>query len=282
MSVGIFLLIRSSATSGASAASGSLGEMRLWMFDIGQGDALFLEAPDGTQLLMDGGRDSKVLAKLGAVMKPWDRTIDYVVSSHLDADHIGGLPSVLERYEVKDIWGNGETQRDTKIAKRFNLAVGEEGAVVRSVRAGEKYDVGGVTVDVLSPDAMPDTPDDTSANNHSVVLKLTYGDTTILLTGDIEKEVEEAIAPSMGDIDILKAGHHGSSSSNSQYFLDTITPEIALISAGADNSYGHPHVVVLHRFADRNIEVFRTDQQGDILVKSTGGEPTVSAERLPY
>lgn len=256
------------------------GELRVWFFDVGQGDATFIETPDGHQILIDAGRDDAVLAKLGSVMPPWDRAIDVVVATHPDADHVGGLASVLERYDVARVVSNGD-EKDTDVAAAFLEARdAEPGAVLEIGRKGSALVFGDVTLTELWPTEASIVDED--ANVASIVYLLSYGDTTVLLTGDATESVEFDILRSVGDLDVLKAGHHGSRTSSAYEFIRATTPVVAIISSGENNTYGHPHPAILKRFADLGVGVFRTDEDGDVLLVSDGGEPFVGPAPLPF
>ncbi len=255
-------------------------ELRIWFFDIGQGDAIFIETPDGHQILIDGGPDRDILTKLGQVMLPWDRTIDVVVGTHLDADHIGGLAAVLDRYDVRTVVSNGD-KKDTSVAAGFIEARDEEAdADLVMGRVGLVLRFGDVTLREIWPTETG--VQDQDANVGSIVYRLDYGETSVLLTGDATESVEKEIAFDVGDIDVLKAGHHGSITSSSYDFLSAIDPEFVVISCGENNRYGHPHPVILKRFSDLLVRTFRTDQDGDILLTSGGGEPLIRAAPLPF
>lgn len=255
--------------------------LTVWFLDVGQGDAIFIEMPTGEQVLVDGGRGSAVLAKLGSVMWPWDRSIDVVIPTHPDADHIGGLPGVFERYDVSNVYQSGAVA-DTDIDRALRAAIEAEGAQVLLVSEREAFIFGNVSLDVLSPVRPLPGEFVEDRNDESVVVLLTYGDTSVLLTGDAESGAEATFGALAGDVDVLKAGHHGSRTSSSESFLQIVTPEIAIISAGADNSYGHPHPAVLDRLNRAGAKVLRTDLDGDILLRSWGGEPEVFASPLPF
>jgi len=254
------------------------GELSVWFFDVGQGDAIFIETPNGEQILIDGGVNDEVLSKLGAVMWPLDRTLDLVIATHADADHITGLVEVFDRYEVEVVMTNGESA-NTQVAKAFDLALEGEGAELFEVRAGEQVVFEEVILEFVWPNEEVLTK--TDRNEQSVVVLLTYGETSILLTGDAEQS-ELEFARSVGDIDVLKVGHHGSSSSTSYDFVQMVDPEHAVISCGFENRYGHPHPVVLDRLEDVGSAVYRTDIMGDIHLTSTGGEPIVEAQPLSF
>lgn len=263
-----------------SRATVASGELRVWFFDVGQGDATLIVTPDGHQILIDGGPDRAVLSKLGEVMPPWDRTLDAVVATHPDADHIGGLAAVLDRYEVARVVYNGD-DKDTSVADAFNAArEAEPGAVVELGRRGSVLAFGDVTLTELWP--APSALRDEDTNVASIVYRLDYGDTSVLLMGDATEAVESQVASSAGDVDVLKAGHHGSATSSSYAFIQAVSPELAVISCGEDNRYGHPHPAVVDRFLELGAAILRTDLDGDILLTSDGGEPIVRAAPLPF
>lgn len=257
------------------------GELHVWFFDIGQGDAIFIETPTGEQILVDGGPDAGVLAKLGSVMAPWDKTIDAIVLTHPHADHVAGLVPVLERYDVVAIYDSGAMNR-TGTMETFNEDAADERTVYHHVDETDRFAFGDVILDVVAPTSTREGTVPEDPNEASVVILLTFGETTLLLTGDATADIEGEIANAVGDIDVLKVGHHGSMTSSSYAFLETTTPEIGVISVGAENTYGHPHPAILKRLAERNIRVLRTDQDGDILLISDGGEPTVEPSPLPF
>ena len=254
--------------------------LKVWFFDVGQGDAIFIETPNGQQILVDGGPNNSILQKLSSVMWPWDHTIDAIVVTHPDADHITGLVSVLERYQVKTVYETG-VRGGTTMIQAFDRAIVEEQSQNNFVREGQSYNWDGVQVFVRWPteEAVKIQKD---RNNTSIVLELVYGDTSILLTGDAEETIEEEIGFSVGDIDVLKVGHHGSKTSTSVQFLKAISPEVAVIPVGADNSYGHPHPIILERLKQVGASILRTDLDGDILLVSDSENYHVSPAFLPF
>jgi competence protein ComEC len=249
------------------------GDLTVWVFDIGQGDAIFIDGPE-KQVLIDGGPDAKVLEKLSAVMMPWNRSIDTVVLTHPHADHVNGLLPVLERYAVTNVYDSGQGY-DTAEFKEFeNLAPRH-----RAIIAGEQIDLGGgATLTALWPESSYDNKEISDPNDGSVVFLLEYGDTTMLLAGDAGVDEEETWTSP--HVDVLKAGHHGSRTSSSEDLLQTITPNAAIISVGAVNDYGLPDEDVQSRFAKSGIIVYRTDIHGDIRVRTLGGEPEISTLNL--
>ncbi|MBI5369622.1 MBL fold metallo-hydrolase [Candidatus Uhrbacteria bacterium] len=254
--------------------------LRVWFFDIGQGDGILILTPHGEQIVVDGGPDQTILRKLPQVMWPWDHHIDTVVITHPDADHITGSVGVLERYEVKNIFETG-VRGGTQVIDEFARAEAEEGASVRLVRKGDSFVFDGVSLDILWPtDQAVVTKKD--RNDTSVVVRVRYGQTSLLLTGDATSAIEPDFARAVGDVDVLKAGHHGSKTSTSVTFLQQIKPEVAIISDGVNNRYGHPHPIVLSRLKQAGVQVWRTDLDGDIEIFSDGHTITTRPRFLPF
>lgn len=238
--------------------------------DVGQGDAIFIQTPNGTQLLVDGGRDQSVLQELGAVMSFSDRTIDYILATHPDADHIAGFYDVLERYSISNVIRT-ENESDTAIWQAVEEAIVEEKAKVYYARRGQRYDFGsGVVLEILFPDT---DPSQMESNTSSIVARLIYGNTSFMLTGDSPKAIEEYLVLIEGEYlksDVLKVGHHGSRTSTSESFLDHVDPQFAVISAGKDNSYGHPHVEVTDALFNAGITTLNTAKDGRVVFWSDG------------
>lgn len=265
------------------AWSGSAGErpLRVWMLDIGQGDAFFIEFPTGEQWLIDSGSDDSVLVKLGSLLLPWDRTLDAILLTHPDADHVTGLVGVLDRYDVDTIYESGVLAH-TPQAEAFVDRVRREGTTQTFLQTDDIIEVGAVTLTVVWPDDPQAGSYPEARNNLSINFVLEYGNTRILFTGDAEAIVEESVGPRVGDVGVLKVGHHGSLTSTSWEFLQVVDPEVALISMGRENSYGHPHPVVIERLMQIAAAVFRTDMHRDVLLTSYGDEPVVQPSQLPF
>ena len=245
--------------------------LTLAFLDIGQGDSIFIEAPNGNQILIDGGSGAQILRKLGEVMPIYDREIDVVVATHPDKDHIGGLVDVINRFDVKYFIEPGIIG-DTKIFKALEDSV--EAHHIKKIIAQRdmKIDLGGGAVlTVLYPDR--DVTHIKNTNDGSIVARLTYGDTSAILTGDAPQFVEVRIVSLDGrnlKSNILKLGHHGSRTSTSALFLGAIQPDYAIISAGLNNSYGHPHKEVMDLINKFKILPIGTYEKGTIVFKSDG------------
>lgn len=251
--------------------SASVGnELKVHFLDIGQGDAIFIETPEGVQVLIDGGPDGTVIRELAELMPFYDRTIDVLVATHPDADHSGGLIDVLERFEISLILIT-ENEHNTATARRFTNSVHEEGAAIVYARAGQLIRLGEeATLLVLFPWG------DTRAmesNASSIVTKLEYGETAVMLTGDAPKKTELELVGRYGSglrSDILKAGHHGSRTSTAEEFVAAVRPTTAVISAGRSNRYGHPHTEVIETLVGSGIEVASTAESGRLTFVSDG------------
>ncbi len=255
-------------TQSASASA----DLQVHFLDVGQGDAILVATPDGTQVLIDGGPDNSILPELSSVMSYFDTHIDMVVATHPDADHIGGLVDVLALYEVDTILKT-ENEGESAVADSFMTAVAQEGAEVIYARRGQEFALGAsTTLRVLFPET---DPQDMESNTSSIVVQIIYGDTTFLLTGDAPKSIEEYLVLVEGEhlqSDVLKVGHHGSRTSTSLLFLDEVAPTYAVISASADNRYGHPHVEVTDALFNARVQTFSTAEEGTVTVRSDGAE----------
>jgi competence protein ComEC len=256
---------------GTAAGDYNDGLLTVAFLDVGQGDAIFIETPDGVQVLIDGGPGGVVLEKLSAVMSLFDRNLDVVLVTHTDQDHVGGLVDVLSRYQVDRIVKT-ENKNDTETAETFSaLALAEKNAEVIIARAGQEYLLGAsTTLLILSPYG---NPTNWESNSASIVAQLQYGDTYFMLTGDAPSGIEDYLVGSYGHLlksDVLKLGHHGSKTSSSMEFLKTVNPLYAIVSSGEDNRYGHPSKEVLDRVEMVEAEVLSTVNEGTIIFKSDG------------
>jgi len=251
-----------------------VGDLEVVFFDVGQGDAIFIETPQGHQILIDGGPDLTILEKLAAEMPFYDRTIDLIILTHPESDHYFGLFEVLKRYEVENILWTGVV-RDTAEWKEWVRLIEEEGAEVRIAEAGQRITIGKsdfpTILEVLHPFENLADQKIKDSNDTSIVARLVFGNVSFLFTGDISKKIEAKLVEQNNDLDsdILKIAHHGSKTSSSLGFLEQVSPEVAVIHVG-ENSYGHPHPEVLANLEQFGIQVLRTDINGDIKIVSNG------------
>lgn len=239
--------------------------------DVGQGDAVLIEGPTGVQLLVDGGPNAAVVRELGRHLSFFDRSIDGVVATHPDADHIGGLSSVFDRYAVGTFFESGVV-KETSATAALETAVQEEGSARVIARVGMRVLLGGgAYADVLYPDRDVSGVSDTNAG--SIVLRVVYGENEFMLTGDAPKTVEQHVAFLGGAgiaSDVLKAGHHGSKTSSLELFVKTVNPAYVVYSRGCDNSYGHPAPETVSLFQALHIPALDTCKLGTITFRSNG------------
>ncbi len=246
------------------------GLLKVYFLNVGQGDAIFIEAPNGNQILMDGGPNKSVLRELGKVMPFYDRSIDMIIATHPDFDHIGGIPAVLQNYSVGMFLESG-AEAGTEVEKELKSLLKNKKTKEILAKRGMSVDLGGgAEIAILFPDR------DSSGwetNTASVVAKLIYGETSFLLTGDSPEEVENYLADLDGKnlkADVLKVSHHGSKNSSSESFLGFASPSFAVISAGKDNKFGHPDKEVLDLLSRFEAEVFKTMDAGMVGFESDG------------
>ncbi len=250
------------------------GVLTFAMLDVGQGDSLYIEGPTGIQVLVDGGPNNAVLTQLPTVMPLLDRSIDAVIETHPDADHIGGLVDVLRRYTVGAFIEPGITKHNAT-NDTLETEGQHEGALHYDARRGMWLDLGGgAHLDILYPDWDVTNMDLKQDNEGGIVAHLVYGNTSVLLTADTGFAVEEHLmriaSSSELQSTILKIAHHGSRFSSEPSFVAEVAPHVALISVGARNTYGHPTPQTLSTLESLNIPVLRTDQEGTIVYKSDG------------
>ena len=255
--------------------------------DIGQGDATLIRDPSGATVLIDGGPDERIIIqRLADALPLGERSIEAIVATHPQTDHINGLFGVMDRYHVDTLYVP-PAQELTELGRRLVAAAIERGVAVETLWAGMQLRLSDESIlDVLSPpspvtDGVASEITSAGINNASLVLRLTHGDVRFLFTADIEAPAELRLASAPGDLGatVLKVPHHGSGSSTTDLLLRRVQPAIAVISAGSDNSYGHPNESVLQRLTD--VTVFRTDEHGTITFRSDTAALRVSSDRLP-
>lgn len=268
--LGIFLLVDIFIWTAVGRAD-RRGELTVAFLNVGQGDATYIEAPNGNQILIDGGPPSgAVLRELGHVMPFWDRSLDVVLATHPDQDHLGGLPSVLSRMRVANVVTT-ENTTDTGAYGAFEKIISEKHPRRVLARAGEKIILDdGVVLEILFPDR---NAAGWETNTASIVARLSYGDESFIFTGDSPQSVEKYIVgrkPRALHSTVLKLGHHGSRTSSSKIFLSAVDPEYAVISAGKDNKYGHPHKEVTDLLTELKIPSISTAEKGTAIFITDG------------
>ncbi|MCX6754489.1 MAG: MBL fold metallo-hydrolase [Candidatus Nomurabacteria bacterium] len=247
--------------------------LKVVFLDVGQGDAIYIEAPNGKQVLVDGGPDSKLLSSLSKVMPFADRSIDMIIATHGDMDHIGGFPLLLDSYKVASIIENGNISNtkifsslENKIIKnKINKIIAHRGMHIILDEKNNIY------IDILYPDR---DISKLESNDGSIVGKLVYGNNSFMLTGDASLYVENLIEWNESDAtihsDVLKLGHHGAKTASSILWLEKVNPKVAIVSAGKNNKYGHPSEETLNRLSSLKIPFMNTSEIGNILFKSDG------------
>jgi len=246
------------------------GLLKVVFLDVGQGDAIFIESPTGNQLLIDGGPDKNITNVLSRVMPFYDKTIDVILTTHPDQDHIGGIPEILKNYTVGEYIDSGATS-STGTFKELQNEIYQKNIKTEIARAGELIDLGGgAFLKILYPVSDPKGSD---TNEYSVVAKLYYGNSTFLFTGDAPADVEQYLAYTVGiDLksDVLKVAHHGSKNSLSPEFLSAVLPTYSVISAGLDNRYSHPNKEIVDFLDSIDSNILITFNLGDINFISDG------------
>src|SRR3989344_9118297 len=246
------------------------GILKVSFLDIGQGDAIFIEAPNGNQVLIDGGSNKAVLKELGKVMPFYDRTIDAVIATHPDKDHIGGLVEVLKNYSADMVMEPGASS-DTGVYQELEKTIADKKLPRILARRGMSLNLGdGARLNILFPDR---NTDEWETNTASIVTKLVYGNNSFLLTGDSPIAIEKYLSIIDGKnlkSDVLKAGHHGSRTSTSESFASLVSPQYTIISAGKNNQYDHPHKEVLDILGKIKSMILKTYENGTVIFKSDG------------
>jgi len=246
------------------------GVLTVSVLDVGQGDAIFIETPQGNQILIDSGPSAHVLKQLQSRMSFFDNSIDVVMITHPDKDHIGGFRQIFDRYDIELVLESG-VKVSTDIYKKVDSAITQEGSKRIFARRGMDIvlDID-VHLFILFPDRDVSGLD---TNDGSIIAKLVYKNTSMMFMGDASDNIETYLVEQddgLLDSDVLKVGHHGSKTSTSELFVDVVSPDVAVISAGKNNRYGHPHEDILRRFSERDIFVVGTYEEGTLVFESNG------------
>jgi competence protein ComEC len=247
------------------------GVTKVNFLSVGQGDAIFIETEQGHQILIDGGPDNSVLEKLGKEMPFWDRSLDVILLSHPEKDHITGLIEVLKKYKVDYVIWTGVKNETAEYEEWINL-LEKSGANIITAQSGLKIKLGNEELDVLYPfeNLNGELVDD--VNDSSIIVKVVNNKISFLFTGDISADVEKIILQKGIDFDsdVLKIAHHGSKYSSSEDFIKSVSPLLSVIEVGKNNRYGHPSQDVLETLSKFGIKVLRTDLDGDVKLISDG------------
>lgn len=243
--------------------------MEVHFLDVGQGDATLI-LNDGHAMLIDAGDNSKGTAIQLYLIKCGVETLDYLILTHTDADHIGGADVILTKFEVDTVF-MGDFPKENATYRDVLQALSYRGLTFSTPEVGSVYSLGDASFTIVAPNDVYDDP-----NNTSIGLLLCKGETTFLFTGDAEKRAEEDMLANGLSLqaDVYQVGHHGSSTSSSRDFLEAVAPTYAVISCAEGNSYGHPHAETLNTLRTMGVFIFRTDEQGSIVAVSDGSKIT--------
>ena len=270
----VLVVLLTTLSLGSASRAVTLGILRLHVIDVGQGDALLLSMPNGQHVLVDGGIPSAGPTVVAYLDQQGVAHLDLIIATHAHRDHIGGLTHVIRTLPVDAVWADS-WDCTTQTCLDFYASITEQGILTDTARAGDLFAWG----DVQGLVVHPAEPLLASYNDRSVTLRVTFGDVSMLLTGDAEAAAElqmlQRDLPLQAEV--LKVGHHGSNTSTTANFLSAVAPEHALISVGAGNSYGHPHHAVLDRLTEAGVEIWRTDLEGDIVVSTDGRTLSLAA-----
>ena len=267
----IFLLINTKEDKGHK----NLQELEINYIDVGQGNAVLIKSNDKT-LLIDGGNRSNSSYYDNFIKNKNVKKIDYMIASHYDEDHIAGLISILENYEVSNVLCPNY-KKDTKIYKSFKKSLKKSNANIVYPKKGDEFNISDANIQILWPNEYKKGVD----NDNSIVVKLRYGNMSFLFPADASTNVEDQLIYSGFNLksDVLMLGHHGSKYSTSKQFLKEVDPKLAVISVGKNNRYGHPSSRVLKILNDKNIKILRTDKDGDISIKCDGKKIKITTKK---
>lgn len=249
----------------ASATPNKVDEMKVHFIDVGQGDSTLITCGNHS-MLIDAGDDSKGTAIQNYLRKQNVEKLDYLVLTHPDADHIGGAPVIITKFEISKVFISN-FEKDNKTYQKLIQALDNKRLKYSTPKVGTQYSLGAATITILAPNDEYDNP-----NDSSIALLIQNGDNSFLFTGDAGEDAENDILDNKIDIsaDVYKVGHHGSRYSTSKDFFKTVNPAYAVISCGENNSYGHPHAETLNTLRTNGVKVYRTDEDGTIIATSDG------------
>jgi competence protein ComEC len=244
------------------------GLTHIYFLDVGQGDSILVTMPNNQNILIDGGPSSSLITEIDRVLPFWKRNIDLMVLTHPHADHVTGLIEVATRYQVDEFLYNG-VQYDTHTYQELLNVVDERNIFTQVAGRGMEYNFESCQLDILYVGDLHTTSGD--LNDTSIVSEITCGEFNAIFPADADVDIEQQLisSGSLSDVEVLKVGHHGSKYSTSAIFLETIEPEVAVITVGK-NKFGHPHSETLKKLADIQAEIFSTLESGTVEAVTDG------------
>lgn len=265
-------------TSNMFISNANSQQLEVHHIDVGQGESIYIELPDGSDVLIDAGKSnygSTVVNYLKGQEKDID--IEYLIATHPDADHIGGMQEVFKQLNVKNFIYPKDAPHTTQTWQNVLSLADAEGCAIKDSTPGSTFNIGGATMKFIQPSV-----DYSDNNDDSVVTYLEYKDVNFMFTGDIEADAEKDMVTQnlVTDVDFMTVPHHGSKGSSTEEFLAKAKPEYAIVSVGANNSYGHPTADALNRYNAIRSKVYRTDQLGDIVIKTDGNTATINGNNV--
>jgi len=259
------------------------GKLHLVICDVGQGDGVFIRTPNGSDILVDGGPDDSILNCLSNHMPFWDRDIELMVLTHPHTDHLTGLILVMNRYKVIH-YVTENVENGTAVFKRLQAALAVQHLIAKYVLSGDRIDFPDKTefltiwptsdwmknLKLQDSKNLQNEASSLDVNGFCLIQLFIFGNFKVLLTGDAGSLAEDKVAEEVGKVDVLKVPHHGSATGMSDYFLSQISPQVAIISVGVNNRYGHPAKTALDLLMSHNIKTLRTDKDGEVEIISDG------------
>ena len=265
-------------TSSMFISNANSQQLEVHHIDVGQGESIYIELPDGSDVLIDAGK-SNYGSTVVNYLKEQEKNIDieYLIATHPDADHVGGMQEVFKELNIKNFIYPTDAPHDTKTWQNVLSLADSEGCTIKDSTPGTTFNIGGATMKFIQPSV-----DYSDNNDDSVVTYLEYKDVNFMFTGDIEADAEKDMVAKnlVPDVDFMSVPHHGSKGSSTEEFLAKAKPEYAIVSVGADNSYGHPTADALNRYNAIGATVYRTDQLGDIVIKTDGNTATINGNNV--
>ncbi|MEL7655499.1 MAG: MBL fold metallo-hydrolase [Bacillota bacterium] len=263
-----------SQVNSVESSHGLTGDLKVTFLDVGQGDSIFLELPNRQTMLIDAGNPDDAVYVSQYIRTAGYKKIDYVVATHPHDDHIGGMPEIIKDFDIGSIY-MPKVSNNTASFENLLAEIEHKGYKINTAKAGVSIlNDDSLTINIIAP--VKSFYDD--LNNYSAVIRLDYGSTSYLFMGDAEKLSENQIKADV-DADVLKVGHHGSNYSSSSSFIKRVSPEYTVISVGQGNSYGHPSRETLDTLSANQAAIYRTDEQGSIIIKSDGSK--ITSEKAP-